>query len=302
MAVSHIPLPQDFKRQANRSQHWKEVVLWTVDLPPTSMVAARALELLDNPKIAASKLSEIIAMDPALAARTMRIANSWTFRRQREVTSLEQAVMLIGLKNLKGCLVSAALRHADREVSRLERLVWENSVGTALAGREICRRLRLAFEDEVYLLGLMHDFGKLVLLHRVPEQYAKVLPATRKGMTFLEGERKVTRFSHPLIGALVAIKWNFSEEICRIILKHHDELKDFNVKEAPEIDIKCAIVQLGDAISHHLGLGHDKGYPPQDQTISYLARAFRFTVHDLREIADGVRVNFDNIQDNLYGS
>ena len=293
MSTALLPLPDFFRRYTSRDQSWKNIVFNAQDLPPLAMSAARSVSLLDIPQVSASKLSETIAMDPALAARTLRLANSRIFRRTRAISTLEEAVMILGLKNLRGSLISATLQHYNRQVSRAEELIWQNSLATAYAAREISRRLRLRCEEEMYLIGLLHDFGKLVLLHRSPDQYnTKILESTRAGVTFAEAERKATRNTHSLIGALVAKKWNFLDEHCFIILKHHEALKGYKRGDTVDADLKRCVLQLADAITHELKIGHDEGYPSQKDVMTMASKQLGLNQNEVDDVSQQVLDEF----------
>ena len=82
-------------------EDWREIVAWVGNLPPMPQVASRAIKVIENPAFDAKELCEIIETDSALASRVLKIANSVMFCRQREITTLNQALMMIGMKSIK---------------------------------------------------------------------------------------------------------------------------------------------------------------------------------------------------------
>lgn len=239
-------------------KNWKEIVAWVGDIPPLPQIAAQALNLIENPDTTAAKLTKLLGDDAALAARVLKISNSAMFCRQREITTLNQAIMTIGFKTLKGVIVAATLRQLNRNQGKLEQMIWENSTCTGAAARVIAIHMRKAFAEETFLLGLLHDLGKMVFMRQVPKEYQKVVDLTKEGKYYTEVEQTVLGFTHPLVGALVAKKWNFSLEICQCILHHHDPVP---ATERSELWEKIAIVQAADLVAHCLGYGHAEGYP-----------------------------------------
>ncbi len=258
MAEEQNVLQNDMQSRVSAGKDWKEIVAWVGDLPPLPHVAAQALSLIEDPDVTAGKLTELLGGDTALAARVLKIANSAMFSRQREITTLNQAIMTIGFKTLKGVIVAATLRQLNRKFGKIEQMLWENSTCTAIAARTISQRLKKPYAEESFLLGLLHDLGKLVLMRQVTKEYEEIINQTTQGLTFVELEQQELGFAHTLIGALVAKKWNFSLETCQVILHHHDQLT-FPVKS--ELDEKTAIIQAGDAVAHAVGFGHLEGYP-----------------------------------------
>jgi HD-like signal output (HDOD) protein len=260
MTEASNSVPTEYEGHAPSGKDWQDIVAWVGDLPPLPHVASRAISMLENPDVTSGDLTELLSSDPALAARVLKIANSAMFARQRQITTINQAIMVIGFKTLKGIVVAATLRQLNKKYGKLEQIIWENSLCTAMAANKIASTLRKSYVDEVFLLGLLHDLGKVVLVNHTPDEYLQIAEMTKQGVVFYEAEEKVLGYSHPLIGALVAKKWNFSAQASQVILHHHDPI------EQPlqgDQDEKIAVIQAANGIAHKLGYGHLEGYPDQ---------------------------------------
>lgn len=254
--------PREFEGRLAKGKDWREIVAWVGDLPPMPDVAARAIQMVENPETTARELTDVLAKDPALAARILKIANSAMFSRQREITTLNQAIMLIGFKALKGIVVAASVRQMQKSFGDIERLVWENSMCTAMASSVIAKKLGKRYVEEIFLLGLLHNLGQVVLVTgaNTRKDYMKVLELiAQNGSRFVPAEEEVFGFAHPLIGALVAKKWNFSAESCQIILHYSDTVDEDRIEG--ELEQKSAITQLADLLCHMAGIGNPPGYP-----------------------------------------
>lgn len=285
-------VPEEYRDRVAPGKDWTEIVAWVGDLPPLPHVASQAIVLVEDPDTTAGKLTELLGSDTALAARVLKIANSAMFSCQREITTLNQAIMIIGFKAIKGIVVAATLRQLNRKFGKLEQAIWENSTCTAMAAYQIAQHLKKPYMDEVFLLGLLHDLGKLVLVRQIPNEYAKVADATKKGITYAEAEQEQLGFAHPLIGALVAKKWNFSAETCQVILHHHDEISAPFDKDQTE---KTAIIQAADTLAHHLGHGHFDGYPTGSEEELKLAMAkIGIETDALTKLIENIQQNFGN--------
>lgn len=263
--------PTEFNGRLAKGKDWREIVAWVGDLPPMPHVASRAISMIENPDTTAIEISELLASDTALAARVLKIANSAMFSRQREITTLNQAVMLIGFKALKGVIVAATLRQMHKSSGVMDRLIWENSMCTAMCSTILAKALKKRFIEEIFLLGLLHSLGQIVFLHQqnTSKEYKQVLGMVQKGThEYAEAEQLVYGFAHPLIGALVAKKWNFSAETCQVIL-HYRDLPEGD-RPDNELEEKTAIVQLADMLAHKSGIGSPEGYPKMDMQISML--------------------------------
>jgi HD-like signal output (HDOD) protein len=299
MAPDNMTLPEEYKDRLSAGKDWNQIVAWVGDLPPLPHVASQAIALVENPDTTASKLINLLGTDPALAARVLKIANSAMFSSQRQITTLNQAILLIGFKALRGIIVAASLRQLNRRFGKLEKMIWENSLATAMASHIIARQLRKPYADEAFLLGLLHDLGKLVLVRQIPEDYKKVVDKSHKeGRIFAEVEQEILGFAHPLIGALVARKWNFSPETCQVILNHHDKLSGRLDKDVEE---KTSIVILANFIAHSLNYGHNEGYPDLSVQLKAASDAVGFNEEKVKEITEAAQASFSE-QSSLFMS
>jgi len=257
-----VSAPEEFQGRLAAGKDWREIVAWVGDLPPMPHVASRAISMVENPDTTATEITELLSTDTALAARVLKIANSAMFSRQREITTLNQAIMIIGFKALKGVIVAATLRQLSKGTGAIEKLIWENSMCSAMCSAQLAKKLRKRYVEEIFLLGLLHSLGQIVLLAQgeTAKSYKDVLKTIRdEHLDYAQAETKIYGFSHPLIGALVAKKWNFSAETCQVILHYKDPLED--PKPENELEEKCGVVCLSDMISHAAGIGNPEGYP-----------------------------------------
>ncbi len=291
--------PSEFEGRLSPGRDWREIVAWVGDLPPMPHVASRAISMIENPDTTAQEMTELLQSDTALAARVLKIANSAMFSRQREITTLSQAIMVIGFKALKGVIVAATLRQLNKNFGKIEKLIWEHSMSVAVSSTVITKRLKKNFVEEIFLLGLLHSLGQIVILSQpdTAKDFKQVLKMIEtEGKTYVDAETKILGFAHPLIGALVAKKWNFSAETCQIILHYADPLEG----DKPETDMDCkvAIVQMADAISHSAQIGSPTKYPSRQEALERAALYAGFekaTLNDtLQELVDSTKKQFES--------
>jgi len=291
--------PHEFDGRIAAGKDWREIVAWVGDLPPMPHVASRAISMVENPETTAQELTDLLSSDTALAARVLKIANSAMFSRQREITTLNQAIMIIGFKALKGIIVAATLRQLSKNFGKLERLIWENSMCTAMCSTIIARRLRKRYVEEIFLLGLLHSLGQVVLLAQpqTSKDYKLVLQKIKdQFLDFNTAEQAVFGFSHPLIGALVAKKWNFSADTCQVILHYKDPVDAHHPEN--ELEEKTALVNLADLLSHAAGVGNSEGYPVETELLATTAAYVGFDPKTwdtvFQELLEETKKQFDN--------
>lgn len=281
--------PQEFEGRLASGKDWREIVAWVGDLPPMPTVASRAISLVEDPDCTATELTKLLSTDTALAARVLKIANSAMFARQREITTLNQAIMVIGFKSLKGVIVAATLRQFQKKFGPVERMIWESSMCSGMAASMMAKQLKKRYVEEIFLLGLLHSLGQIVLLfqNETSKDYKYVIEKIKnQNLDFATAEQEVFGFAHPLIGALVAKKWNFSSDTCQAILHYRDPID--GDKPESELEEKTALVQLADLIAHAAGVGNPEGYPAPMEEIYRVAKYIGYPAEGLEEAVNKI--------------
>jgi len=251
-------LIEEYSGEFGQGRSVEDIVDWVEDLPPMPDVVTRALRLVDDMNTMPEELADVIMLDPALASPILRSANSAGRGQTQKVTTLDQAITVVGMGQVKTVLVASALRRWNGKIGPMERLVWEKSLGAASSCYVICEFLRKRYRDELYLTGLLHNLGQIVLLsHKeIGSQYAAVQERIRAhGEDFATAEREVIGFSHPLVGALVARKWGFPVNTCRAILHYIDPFEGIDGED----DEKLAMLKLSTDVGMLLGFGRPEG-------------------------------------------
>jgi putative nucleotidyltransferase with HDIG domain len=193
-----------------------------VSPPP---ILTEILAMIDKDDSSAKKLSDIILKDPNLTAKVLRIANSSFYGCRQKVTTINQAVMILGLNAVK-CLVlsisvynTVAVQNSanDEEYSKL----WQHFLETATAAQIMAAEIKYSMTEEAYIAGLLHDFGLLFLQRYFTLEAAQVRKLILEGSNIIDAERKVFESDHQEIGALIGVKWNIPSKLTETIGNHH---------------------------------------------------------------------------------
>jgi HD-like signal output (HDOD) protein len=194
------------------------------DIPPMPRVAADILHQLNNSDSSAKGLAEIIAVDPAVAARVLRIANSSFYSMSRQVTNLSMAIVVLGERTLKNLVLAASLRGLNRVFGPKEKMLWEDSMVCALASRFMSRALAIGDPEDAFVDGLFRHIGLIVMNNHHSENFDPVFEALCKKTARAEIERIYFGATHGEIGAMVLEHWKLSEGLCHIC-RYHDNLE-----------------------------------------------------------------------------
>ncbi|MCE5230746.1 HDOD domain-containing protein [bacterium] len=194
------------------------------DLPLISTVASEALDLLQDPEANNQKLEDLICKDPALAARVLRTANSPFYSGRTGVTSISNAIFRLGMRNLRNVIVVAATGEFFNDSDPSVQFLWNHSMATAMASTYLANALSFSQQNEVFIAGLLHDIGKLIIMRQYPDVYGPMIQqsiASGTPMHELEDEN-FNFFNHMMVGGLVIRKWKLHDSVSEVARFHHD--------------------------------------------------------------------------------
>lgn len=232
----------------------EDIISKTSDLPTLPVAAFRVIREAENSECTASRMASIIAQDQSLTARILRLANSAYYGLSRQVTELQEAVVVLGMRSVRNlAMVAATYPWLSRPLAGYQlgpKELWLHSYGVAIGTQLIARRLKLRNEDSAFTVGLVHDLGKVALSVWLENRTAQVLSAvTGAGLTYDAAERQVLGYDHTEVGHAMADRWNLPKIMVDAIRYHH--APDESTSDNPLVD--C--VHLGDYLTMTVGLG-----------------------------------------------
>jgi HD-like signal output (HDOD) protein len=193
-------------------------------LPETTNKIIAAVE---DPKSSAGRLHKIIIHDPSLATRILKIVNSAFYGLPGQITSVERAIVLLGLNAVKNIAVAASLGQMFRAARLCEGYsasdLWTHCVAVGIAARDLARELSLPGTEEAFVSGMIHDVGILVELQIWPEQLRAICSKVKaQGGDFCEAERQALGVDHQMLGKALADKWKFPQAFQQVAGCHHN--------------------------------------------------------------------------------
>jgi len=216
-------------------------------LPTIPGVLKKLLGVIENPRISLSEISNFISNDPALATKVLKMVNSPVYGFPGRISSVSQAVILLGLNVVKGLLLGVSVFDLMQK-SMIG--LWEHSIGCAVMARIIAKKKQFKEPEEVSVGGLLHDIGKVILILQFPDDYQKAMnEAEKSNITIAEAERNFFAANHASAGAWVARKWSFPRNLTDMIECHH---RPHLAKNAP---FQTAVVHLSDVLLRGRGFG-----------------------------------------------
>lgn len=192
-------------------------------------------KMLDNPESKITDISRNIAMDISLAADLLKIANSAQYMFSKKVNNITDAVKIVGIRGLKNLLLSYGTHKVFKKGLKEH---WDHANKTAFYGYVLAKKYvsKKDILDDVYIGGILHDIGKIILF--------SVNPKTLERISDFCKQRKIDRnilenlsagLNHAEIGALIAEKWNFPDNLINMIKYHHEPGQaPLSIREAVE--------------------------------------------------------------------
>ena len=207
----------------------------TLELPTIPEVLLKLNDVIQNPDSSAEDVAKVISMDPSVATNILRIVNSAYYGLQVRVSSVSLAVSIMGFNMTRKVALKAAVftvfGKRKEKVPHFDPLAfWKHSIYTGTAARKIgtqVPRFSGTHPEDLYICGLLHDIGKIILLENATKKYVEVLQqAAKSRRSELEVESEVLGFNHADVGSVLAIKWFLPEDLTIAIRYHHAPSKD----------------------------------------------------------------------------
>jgi putative nucleotidyltransferase with HDIG domain len=228
------------------------------DLPPLPAVAARVMSMADDDRSSALDMAQVLSSDQALTAKLIRISNSAYYGFARKVSTVREAVVVLGMKQVRQVAVGASLmnsfngRREDDDVFDID-LFWGHSVAVAIAAEAIAKKTRGARPEDAFTAGILHDIGRLVLRMTMPREFRQAVVLARQGTPLHLTELELTGYAHDEIGRALGEQWKFPAHLVDAVAHHHNE------SATPERDGLEGVVALANSLVLYYGLycGYD---------------------------------------------
>ena len=219
-------------------------------MPTLPTVALRVLEVTSNPESSANDLMEIIAPDISLTTKILKIANSPFYGLTREISSLQHAVTVLGFKEIRNMVISTVAFESFKNFKQDDRFdikrFWRHSFCCGLAAKIIAVELKCT-SSELFVAGLIHDIGKLVMYIAFPVEFLKLvdmISPLKLKYTAFEAEKNVFEMAHDEVGMKLLKKWLFPESLITAVGFHHHPLEADKKSPFP------IIVHVADILAH----------------------------------------------------
>lgn len=224
------------------------------DLPSMPIVAIKSMELLQDSDTSIKELADTISMDPAVSARILKITNSSVYGLVRKITTLQNALIILGERTVRSLVLASSMCSVNKQFGLLEKLLWEESVGSAIASRYIGKSLNKGDCEEAFLSGLFSNLGKVVRNNNNPDEYQELVEALYNEGTnrYIDMEQNYFTYPYNQVGAAVLHSWGIAELLVEAVCLHIDVA---NAEADADVLLLAAITNLGVNMCYKRGIG-----------------------------------------------
>ena len=227
------------------------------ELPAMPVVAQKVMQLLGDSRSTNSLLGETLSADQSLVSRILQMANSPFFATKQKITSISNAIFILGHSALRSLLITVCTKDLFKGAGLMEEKLWEHSLGTAVAARELALKTSVMSPEEAFIAGLLHDIGKVSLMVAYHKEYKEIFAKfynEKLSMTEMrQMEKEEFGYDHCEVGARAIAKWRLPKIYSRVARRHHADTEELiNREDEPKV---IALSGQANLIAARVGLG-----------------------------------------------
>ncbi|MBW2411375.1 MAG: HDOD domain-containing protein [Deltaproteobacteria bacterium] len=225
-----------------------KILLNVESFPSLPRAGSRLLSIIDRPETTVAEIEKVLRYDPGLTVNFLKLANSPFFGLRTKISSVKQAITLLGINRLKEIVLATCTGVImDKEVLGWDLRplnLWQHSIIVSSVAAGLANYKKLSDAEDLFTSALLHDIGKLALGKFVKEHLNVIKDIISKGVPGIVAENMVLETDHAEIGAQILTQWSFPPDVVEAVRHHHN----------PDIlhnkNIKIDLLHLADIFSH----------------------------------------------------
>jgi putative nucleotidyltransferase with HDIG domain len=223
------------------------------DLPSLPALYYELVEVIGDPDSPVETISNLLQQDQSLALRLLRLANSGFYGFPSDIGTLDEAVQLIGLRELQDLvLATSVIKSFEKVPGHLVDVgsFWRHSIACGLASAMLAEQRHDPVPERFFVGGLLHDIGRLILFLNAPEESRLILDRCEKEERLAQDvEVEVLGFDHAMLGAELIDLWKLPQSLREMVGSHHDP------SASPVVFLDAFVVHYADFIVSALEYG-----------------------------------------------
>ncbi len=252
----------------------RQLVSRVEELLPLPTVVNEILKVINDPYASLDRLSRVILADQALTAKILKIINSAFYCMPMRVTTVSQAVPLLGVEKIKNLAMAISLSEGISRWSGLPGLsresLWLHGQASAVATKLLAEEIGYPVSEEAMIAGMLHDVAKALWTELFPERFTLALQEIREGrMTPQDAETAFLTIPHSTVGSWLLRQWCMPEVLQQAVAKHHRPPSAFPPKRGKAHTLPLC-VGLANILAKLLNLGDSGNLRLHDFSLEHL--------------------------------
>ena len=284
--------PSETKKGTSAREMMTRIDRLDIKLPEVPSLVYELNDIIADPMSSAGDISKVVEKSPSLTATLLRIVNSAFYGFRSKIDSISRAVTLIGSKELSSLALGITIMETFKEISKEVVDVGsflEHNLACGMVARIMAAHSKLANTEQLFVAGMLHDIGRLVLCKYFPQDVKNAFAmAADSGESLLAVERAHLGCTHAQLGKRLLRKWKLPYALENSVSYHHNP----TASPSPE---QAAILQMADMVVHGLGIGSsgERKVPSFDdkawQKVNLPVTAFRSLVNQAAQQVESFR-------------
>ena len=257
IGVEVIFLEQTGEKAPNKNilQKTTEIKEKIKEIPSLPHVITKVMEVIQDDNSSAFTLSKIIAGDLGLTSKVLKIVNSAVYGFEKQITSIRQAIVVLGFTTIRGIVLSAGIfkifSPQKNTIFDYEEF-WRHSILTAMATKYLGHKVDFPNNHDVFSIAFLHDLGKIILAQYDYDNYLNVYSQIQEQDDYrvkFRIEEEACGINHCEIAYSVLNSWNLPSVFPEVCLYHHTPQlsKDF--------EFTCTLVHIADTVVNYVVKG-----------------------------------------------
>lgn len=228
----------------------QELVQKNINLLSLPETAIRINSMVSDPNSTAADIGDVVSQDPALAARLLRVVNSAFYGFPSQIDTISMAITVLGTRQLRDLVMTTSVINRFRDIPAnvvdMENF-WCHSLATAIAAKNFASHIKISNSERLFVAGLLHDIGKLVMYITLPDPSRQVVEISNEAQIDSNHvEEAIFGFTHAQVGAELLRQWKLPESLIEPVAYHHEPRL---AKVYPQ---EVAIVHLANVIANDI--------------------------------------------------
>lgn len=225
-------------------------------------------DLVNDPNSDIKQIGSVISQDPDLTARLLKLVNSSFYGFSTPIETVSRAIMMVGLRELQHMVWASSavetfsnLPPADANMASF----WRHSIFTAVTARIIARECHVLHPERLFVSGLLHDIGRLLIFIKLPTQAQQIIDVQHKKpeRDLSEIEKSILGFDHAELGQVLCESWQLPESLSVAIANHH------GMRLNDEYQLESSILHVANLMAHALEIGEEDTFMEQADPVAW---------------------------------